>query len=118
MREPDLLDHPATQSLDLLSRRFTPRQYGLGAWTEHIYFAYDLVAELRPKLLVELGTDRGESYFAFCQSAQENKTGTRCFAVDHWRGDEHSGSYDETTFEEVVRHNRAHYQEFSTLLRC
>src|SRR5207253_2260571 len=41
----------------------------------------------------------------------------RCFAVDHWRGDAHSGSYDETTFEEVVRHNRLYYQNFSTLLR-
>ncbi|MEO5721703.1 MAG: class I SAM-dependent methyltransferase, partial [Chthoniobacterales bacterium] len=68
-------------------------------------------------LLVELGTDRGESYFAFCQSVEENKTGTRCFAVDTWRGDEHSGPYDETTSAEVSAHNRAHYSEFSTLLR-
>ena len=101
----------------LPSRHFRPLRYGLGAWTEHIYFAYDLVAQLKPRLLVELGTDRGESYFAFCQSAQENKTGTRCFAVDHWRGDAHAGSYDETTFAAVDSHNRAHYAAFSTLLR-
>ena len=101
----------------LPSRQFRPRRYGLGAWTEHIWFAYDLVAQLQPRLLVELGTDRGESYFAFCQSVQENKTGTVSFAVDHWRGDAHSGSYDETTFAEVVRHNGTHYASFSTLLR-
>jgi hypothetical protein len=93
-------------------------QYGLGAWSDNIYFAYDLVAQLRPRLLVELGTDRGESYFAFCQSVRENETGTRCFAVDHWRGDPHTGSYDETTFADVDAHNRAHYARFSTLLRC
>ncbi len=101
----------------LPSRRFKPLRYGLGAWTEHIFFAYDLVTQSRPKLLVELGTDRGESYFAFCQSVQENKTGTRCFAVDHWRGDPHAGSYDEATFTDVSGHNNAHYADFSTLLR-
>lgn len=101
----------------LPSQRFEPSRYGLGAWTEHIFFAYDLVAQLRPRLLVELGTDRGESYFAFCQSARENGTGTRCFAVDHWQGDPHTGTYDEATFIDVDAHNRAHYAAFSTLLR-
>lgn len=104
--------------MKLPSRHFTPRRYGLGAWTEHIFFAYDLVAQLKPHVLVELGTDRGESYFAFCQSAQENKTGTRCFAIDTWKGDPQSGFYDETTFDHVQAHNREHYQSFSTLLRC
>jgi hypothetical protein len=102
---------------DLPSRRFAPLRYGLGAWTEHIFFAYDLVAQLKPRRLVELGTDRGESYFAFCQSALENQTGTRCCAIDHWRGDAHAGSYDETTFHSVSAHNRTHYAPFSTLIR-
>lgn len=102
---------------DLPSRRFQPRIYGVGAWTSHLHFAYDLVATLRPALLVELGVDRGESYFAFCQSADENGTGTRCAGIDTWRGDQHAGGYDETTFAEVVEHNRANYGSFSTLLR-
>ena len=103
---------------DLPSRQFTPRIYAVGAWTAHLHFAYDLVALLRPAVLVELGVDRGESYFAFCQSAAENKTGTRCFAVDTWRGDEQAGQYDETTFAQVAEHNRARYENFSTLMRC
>ena len=89
----------------------------MGAWTPHLHFAYDLVATLRPALLVELGVDRGESYFAFCQAAAEHQTGTRCFGVDTWRGDQHAGGYDETTFAQVSEHNRAHYESFSTLLR-
>lgn len=105
------------RAMKLPSEGFTPLRYGLGAWTEHIFFAYDLVAQLKPRLLVELGTDRGESYFAFCQSVLENGTGTKCYAIDHWRGDPHAGSYDETTFQAVEAHNRAHYGEFSTLLR-
>src|SRR3954470_22900590 len=102
---------------DLPSRHFEPRIYGVGAWTPHLYFGYDLVAILRPALLVELGVDRGESYFAFCQSALEHKTGTRCFGVDTWRGDQHAGGYDETTFAQVSEHNRANYESFSTLIR-
>jgi hypothetical protein len=103
---------------DLPSHRFEPRIYGVGAWTNHLHFAYDLVAALQPRVLVELGVDRGESYFAFCQSVTENKTGTRCFGVDTWRGDQHAGGYDETTFAQVNEHNRAHYEAFSTLIRA
>jgi hypothetical protein len=102
---------------DLPSRRFEPRIYGVGAWTSHLHFAYDLVATLKPAVLVELGVDRGESYFAFCQAAAENRTGTRCFGIDTWRGDQHAGGYDETTFGQVSEHNRAHYESFSTLVR-
>ncbi|MEO6506665.1 MAG: class I SAM-dependent methyltransferase [Chthoniobacterales bacterium] len=101
----------------LPSQGFVPLRYGMGAWTGNIYFAYDLIAQLRPPRLVELGTDRGESYFAFCQSVLENQTGTECFAIDHWQGDTHAGSYDETTFRDVEVHNRAHYASFSTLIR-
>jgi Methyltransferase domain len=103
---------------DLPSRHFEPRLYGVGAWTSHLHFAYDVVAALRPAVLVELGVDRGESYFAFCQSAAENRTGTRCFGVDTWRGDQHAGGYDETTFAQISDHNRANYETFSTLLRA
>jgi hypothetical protein len=103
--------------IDLPSRPFEPRIYGVGAWTSHLHFAYDLVAVLKPALLVELGVDRGESYFTFCQAAVENQTGTRCFGIDTWRGDQHAGGYDETTFAQVAAHNRTHYESFSTLLR-
>jgi len=103
---------------DLPSRSFEPRLYGVGAWTSHLHFACDLVAVRKPALLVELGVDRGESYFAFCQAAAEHQTGTRCFGIDTWRGDQHAGGYDETTFTQVSEHNRANYAGFSTLIRA
>lgn len=102
----------------LPSQEFQPRVYGVGAWTDNLHFAYDLIATLQPRLFVELGTDRGESYFAFCQSVAEHRTGTRCFAVDTWRGDQQAGGYDETTFDEVSAHHAQHYSAFSRLLRC
>ncbi len=103
--------------IDAPSRRFRPILFGLGAWTDHLHFGYDAVSVLRPRLLVELGTDRGESYFAFCQATVENKTDTRCFAVDNWRGDLHVGGYDEATYRQVAAHNDEHYRGFSTLVR-
>ena len=99
------------------SRNFEPRIYGVGAWTPHLFFGYDLVAMLRPRVLVELGTDLGESYFTFCQATAENNTGTRCFAVDTWLGDEQSGRCDEATFTQVAAHNREYYDKFSKLVR-
>lgn len=102
---------------DLPSRHFDPRIYGVGAWTNFIHFACDLVAESKPGTLVELGVDRGESYFAFCQSVAEHSTGTRCFGIDTWRGDPHAGNYDEATFRQVAAHNGANYDSFSTLMR-
>ena len=105
-------------AFDLPSRTFAPRIYGVGAWTDNLPFAYDLIALLKPRRLLELGTDRGESYFAFCQSVAEHQTGTVCYAVDTWEGDHQAGGYDETTFAEVSAHNAAHYGSFSTLLRC
>ena len=115
--KPPLANMPLFDPLNLPSLKFQPRVYGVGAWTAHVFFAYDLVALERPASLVELGTDRGESYFSFCQSVAENRTGTHCFAVDNWKGDAQSGLYEEITFTQVEAHNRMHYAAFSTLLR-
>ena len=87
------------------------------SWHVNLPFAFDLVQVLRPSVIVELGTHYGDSYFTFCQSVVENQLTTRCFAVDHWKGDEHSGYYNENVFEQVQKYNRTHYFEFSSLVR-
>lgn len=99
---------------------FVPRRYrpgDLGAWSGHLAFAYDLVAAIRPSILVELGTHYGESYFTFCQSVVENRLNCLCYAVDHWLGEPHSAFYTEDVFDDVREHNTSHYQNFSYLLR-
>ena len=63
------------------------------AWTGHLPFAFWVVEEARPRTLVELGSHHGTSYLAFCQSVVRCGYDTRCFAVDTWQGDEHSGFY-------------------------
>ncbi len=99
---------------------FIPRRYrpgDTGTWSGHLPFANDLIAELRPTLLVELGTHYGESYFGFCQSVAEHRLPCLCYAVDDWRGDAHSLFYGEEVFDDVRRHNDTFYKAFSYLLR-
>ena len=106
--------------LDWAARRFTPKRYqpgGIGNWSGHLPFAYDLIISLKPDVVVELGTHYGESYFGICQAVEETAIPTRCYAVDTWRGDEHAGFYSEAVYQEVDEYNRAQYGTFSSLLR-
>jgi hypothetical protein len=86
-------------------------------WIEHAPFAFWLCEVLRPRCFVELGTHTGYSYFSFCQAIDRLALGTTGYAIDTWRGDEHSGFYDETVFQSVAARNREKYGTFSTLIR-
>ncbi len=81
----------------------------------HLPFAYHLMRELNPTVFVELGVYKGESYFAFCQSADENNLATECYGIDTWQGDLHSGLYTAEIGEEVAIYN-SRYSRFSHLL--
>jgi glycosyltransferase involved in cell wall biosynthesis len=87
------------------------------AWLGHTPFASWVIKEVSPKIFVELGTHSGNSYFSFCQSVVEAGLSTKCYAVDTWQGDQHSGEYDEDVFIQVNAHHQKNYAEFSQLLR-
>ena len=63
------------------------------SWAGHRRFGYDLVRNLRPRRLVELGVCLGTSFFAFCQAVKDGGLDTELVAVDTWEGDEHTGFY-------------------------
>src|SRR6516162_6303822 len=88
------------------------------AWYAHVPFAHWLVAVTRPRLLVELGTRNGVSYSAFCEAVVNCKLDTHCFAVDTWKGDDHSGFYSEEVYLDLCRFQDERYSAFSKLLRC
>jgi len=96
---------------------FVNRYTVFSTWVDHLPFAYDLVHALRPRVLVELGTQGGMSYFTFCQAILEHGVAARAFAVDTWAGDEHTGAYEDDVYCKVQEHNDAHYKAFSELLR-
>jgi hypothetical protein len=97
---------------------FSPRVIeSPSAWLGHIPFAAWLIREINPIIFVELGTHFGHSYFSFCQSVAEARLATKCYAVDTWHGDEHSGQYTDDIFAQVVAHQQEYYAGFSQLLR-
>ncbi len=98
-------------------RRFTPQHIVFSTWIDHLSFGYDLVAALRPKMTVELGSQGGLSFFCFCQSMVENEIDGLCYAVDTWEGEDHTGKYDESVYESVAKHSRQHYAGFAYLMR-
>jgi len=87
------------------------------AWVGHIPFASWLISQLRPTVFVELGTHTGNSYSCFCQSIVQNQVSTKAYAVDTWKGDEHSGRYEEKVFLDIKKHHDPLYESFSTLMR-
>ena len=102
----------------LSSISFNPRYCSnVRSWHEHMPFAYDLMKELKPNILVELGTHYGDSYFTFCQARKEHKLETLCYAIDSWEGDIHSGIYDKEVYNKVEQYNRENYRSFSQLIK-
>ncbi len=87
------------------------------AWAEHIPFAMFAVSALRPRVLVELGSYRGVSYCAFCQSVKSLKTNTKCYAVDSWQGDEHAGKLEANVLADLKLHHDPLYSDFSRLVQ-
>jgi hypothetical protein len=67
------------------------------------------VKHLKPKLIVELGTYWGTSFFSFCQSVKDHALGTKCLAIDTWEGDDHTGTYDHEVFENVEKIRSRYY---------
>ncbi len=87
------------------------------SWCGHIPFAFWVVAEFKPKTIVELGTHTGNSFFAFCQAVKKNGLNTRCYAIDTWQGDEHAGFYEDGIYDDVHGYTQKHYPGIATLIR-
>ncbi len=96
----------------------TPRRLtSASAWHQHLPFGMFLVQLLEPKVIVELGTQRGDSYCAFCQAVSESGLNTVCYAIDTWQGDLHAGQYGSEVLEDLRLHHDTFYGSFSTLIQ-
>jgi hypothetical protein len=70
-------------------------------WAGHKYFAYDLIRNVQPEVIVELGTYKGMSFYSFCQAVKDARYDASLYAVDTWHGDEHGGFYEDDVFKIV-----------------
>jgi hypothetical protein len=94
------------------------RPFHASAWHGHVSFAHWIVPTLRPGVVVELGTHNGVSFAAFCNAVSRSGLPTKCFAVDSWTGDSHSGHYGEEVYNDISAFVRAEFRSFANLLRC
>lgn len=97
---------------------WTPSRTGaMSAWWGHVPFAHWFVTALRPRVIVELGTHNGVSFTAFCEAVQRAALDCRCYAVDTWQGDEHSGRYGEDVFADLQPFVDRRFGTFAELMR-
>ncbi|MBB6445211.1 class I SAM-dependent methyltransferase [Bacillus benzoevorans] len=97
--------------------KFNPKIRGMSAWLGHRNFAYDLVRFMKPKTIVELGSQFGVSFFSFCQAVKDEGLSTNCFAVDTWKGDPHAGYYGEEVYTLVKHINDIYFPNVANLIR-
>jgi hypothetical protein len=86
------------------------------AWGGHIPFMFSFVNAFRPRRYVELGSHYGASFFAYCQAAKRCFLETSAVAIDTWKGDDHTGGYDESVFNQFQYLLRK-YDGFASYLR-
>ena len=109
---------PITKVKSKLPVNFSPRyESDVTSWHPHREFAFELIKNHKPQIIVELGVHYGDSYFTFCQSCEELELDTQLYGIDHWLGDEQAGLYGEEVFETVSSYNEEFYSGKSTLLR-
>ncbi len=87
------------------------------AWMEHIPFAFFLVERLKPSIIVELGTQYGTSYFAFCQAIRQLNLPAKAYAIDVWMNYDESHLSGLETFAYALKINNENFSHFSNLFR-
>lgn len=82
----------------------------------HVPFGMLVVDSFRPNVIVELGTNKGVSYDAFCHAVRQTGLEARCFAIDTWQGDIHTGPYGSEVLTALRAHHDPLYASFSRLV--
>jgi hypothetical protein len=94
------------------------RPHKESAWNGHVAFAHWLICASHPATVVELGTHVGVSFAAFCNAVRRSNFSSRCFAIDTWSGDLHTGFYDSHVYFDLNTFIQANFGDFATLLPC
>ncbi|NBI28720.1 class I SAM-dependent methyltransferase [Chengkuizengella marina] len=100
-----------------LSDKYLSPEESLSSYYPYRNFSYDLTRYIKPKIIVELGTHLGVSHFSFCQAVMDENLPTKCYGIDHWKGDAHSGLYDEDIFLLVKNISDTEFPNISNLVR-
>ena len=94
-----------------------PKYSAPSSWWEHVPIAHWIVAVTKPKVIVELGSHYGVSFFSFCEAANIYSPETFLYAIDTWEGDEQAGFYDNEVYNRVLKNQLSNHQSRSRLIR-
>ena len=87
------------------------------SWHGHIPFAFWVIGAVEPRMVVELGTQKGDSFAALCQRVKEIGLDTACYAIGTWAGEGFSGPDGGSVYTEASEYFGYHFEGISTLLR-
>jgi len=94
-----------------------PDYIGPSTWWQHVPIAHWLMCEVKPQIVVELGTHYGVSFFAFCEAAAAYSKSSFLYAVDTWEGDPQAGHYGKEVLDKVQLHADRNHRLQSRLIR-
>ena len=102
--------------------RLSPIQH----WHAHIPFAFWLVENQKPSVIVELGVYAGDAYFAFCQAVKHCGFDdfTKCAGIQAQDSkgtikpaEQNNAKAGDAFYEEVLKYNERHYKDFSAVMK-
>ena len=99
------------------SIELVPSYEEMSSWWEHVPVAHWLMEVVQPKVVVELGTHYGVSFFSFCESAEIFSKDSFIYAIDTWEGDNHAGLYSNEVYNKVKRFQETNYSTISRMIR-
>ncbi len=101
------------RSLGLLPKYNAP-----SAWWEHVPTAHLIIELIKPKIIVELGTHYGVSFFSFCEAAEKYANDSYIYGVDTWSGDKQAGYYGDEVYTSVKDHLDKYHSQRAQMIRC
>jgi hypothetical protein len=63
-----------------------------------------------------MGVHNGTSYFAACEAVKQLQINTKCYALDHWQGDNQAGIFDNSIFDKFIENHKS-YEDFSEYIK-
>ena len=85
------------------------------SWHGHVFFVHDLISEIKPSNIVELGVHKGDSLFSMAQSCNELNCKTKLYGIDHWKGDSQAGKVDDKIFSNVSNIANSYFKNITLI---
>lgn len=102
--------------IKLPSIAFRPNHLSdIKSWHGHVFFACDLIFNVKPSVIVELGVHKGDSLLTMSQICSDFLFDTELYGVDHWEGDPQSGFYQSNVYEDILKTSKKYFNNLNLI---